>query len=42
MEIEHLAMYGRPLWMAYVEIPEELNVLALQKLLGGIREQCQC
>lgn len=26
MEIEHLAMYGRSLWMAYVEIPEELKI----------------
>jgi hypothetical protein len=37
LDIEHLAVYSRPLWMAYVEIPEELKVLASQKLLQEIK-----
>lgn len=41
MKINHLAMYGRPLWLAYTQIPRELYSLASAKLLGGIKGSYQ-
>ncbi|KAK2786813.1 hypothetical protein FQN53_006110 [Emmonsiellopsis sp. PD_33] len=38
-EIGHMAMYGRPLWMAYQKTSAELvEPLAMRKLVGGVGE----
>jgi hypothetical protein len=34
---KHMAMFGRPLWHAYVDDPEEMNKLAKVKLIGGVQ-----
>jgi hypothetical protein len=33
----HMAMFGRRLWYAYIDDPEEMDELAQQKLIGGLR-----
>jgi hypothetical protein len=33
----HMAMFGRRLWYAYIDDPEEMDRLAKQKLIGGLR-----
>jgi hypothetical protein len=35
---KHMAMFGRRLWYAYIDHPEEMNRLAKVKLIGGVRK----
>jgi hypothetical protein len=34
---KHMAMFGRRLWYAYIDDPRGMNILAKQKLIGGVR-----
>jgi hypothetical protein len=33
----HMAMFGRRLWYAYINNPQEMDALAKRKLIGGVR-----
>jgi hypothetical protein len=33
----HMAMFGRRLWYAYIDDPRGMNLMASQKLIGGVR-----
>ena len=33
---KHMAMFGRRLWYAYVDVPEAMDRLAKEKLIGGV------
>jgi hypothetical protein len=35
---KHMAMFGRRLWYAYIDDPEQMNKLAKVKLIGGVQK----